>query len=121
MKSVRLTLGLGLAALAAMSSPSLAADIVTKAPRAAPVEYVAPYSWSGAYVGVNGGWVNQQKDVSIYGLDNVGNLAIANAIVPTGLSTGGNGWLGGATLGYNWQFGHVVAGAEFDLDYTSLK
>ena len=77
----------GLMALA-MASPSSAADL----PRKAPAYYVAPFfSWSGFYVGINGG----------YGW---GNSSWTNI----GGTTGDfrvKGALAGATLGFNLQTG----------------
>ena len=90
---------------AAMASPSLAADIARPAYKA-PV-YVAPFSWSGFYVGINGG----------YGW---GNADLSNALgsFTTNNQTGG---LVGGTLGYNMQTGNWVWGIEGDLDYALIK
>lgn len=37
-----------------VAAPAMAADMAVKAPPPAPV--VAVYSWSGFYIGANGGW-----------------------------------------------------------------
>ena len=61
------------------------------------------YTWTGFYVGINGGggWGRSQWD---------------------GLNTFDvSGGLIGGTVGYNWQFGQVVVGAEGDIDWSGIK
>jgi outer membrane immunogenic protein len=91
---------------AAMATPSLAADLQPPYKAPAPV-YVAPFSWTGFYVGVNGGYGWGKADLSS----------------PAGSFTTDtqHGWLLGATLGYNLQTGNWVWGAEGDIDYTWIK
>lgn len=91
----------GLLALA-MASPSSAADM----PRKAPAYYVAPFSWSGFYVGINGGYGWGTADWS--------------SAVTTG-SPKPKGALAGGTIGYNLQTGVWVWGLEADLDYSWMK
>ncbi len=104
MKRFLLTVGAGLMA-AAMASPSFAADLprpVYKAPI-----YVSSFSWTGFYVGINGGYG--------WGKSNWSNAAI---------STGDfnlKGALIGATLGYNLQTGSFVWGLEADADASFIK
>lgn len=89
---------------AAMATPSLAADLPRPAYKA-PI-YVAPFSWSGFYVGVNGG----------YGL--------ATSNWSSGITTGDpkpKGWLIGGTLGYNMQTGVWVWGLEADAALSTMK
>ena len=109
MKRFILTACAGLLA-AAVASPSFAADLarppIYKAP-AAP--YIVPFSWSGFYVGVNGGYGWGTSDWTIEA---------------TALSTGDfdvNGALVGVTLGYNLQTGNWVWGVEGDLDASWIK
>jgi outer membrane immunogenic protein len=104
----RLTL-MGCAGLlaVAMASPSFAADLPRPAYKA-PL-YVAPFSWSGFYVGINGG----------YGW---GTSSWTDPV--SGFSTGDfdvNGALVGGTLGYNLQTGSWVWGLEADFDATWIK
>jgi outer membrane immunogenic protein len=90
---------------AAVASPSLAADLPRPVYKGSPAPiYVAPFSWTGFYVGINGG----------YGWG-TSNWTIAG----TGLSTGSfgvNGGLVGGTIGYNLQTGSWVWGLEADFD-----
>jgi len=89
---------------AAMASPSLASDLPRPAYKA-PV-YVAPFSWSGFYVGLNAGYAWGTADVS-------------NVFGTQGIST--TGGLVGGTLGYNLQTGNWVWGIETDIDASGLK
>jgi outer membrane immunogenic protein len=91
---------------AAVATPSLAADLPRPAYKA-PISYVAPFSWSGFYVGINGGYGWGDADVS----NSFGSFT-------TGTQ---NGWLIGGTLGYNLQTGNWVWGLEGDIDYALIK
>ncbi len=98
----------GALALAA-GGQALAADLpppMAPPPRA-PATYVpAPvpiFSWSGIYIGINGGYDFSTASVSGGG----------GSISP-------NGFLVGATLGGNYQFGNFVVGLEGDGDWTNL-
>ena len=88
--------------LSGVAASAFAADLPTRkgAPMAPPV-YAPAFTWGGLYVGINGG----------YAYGNVGNTFLAN---PEG------GVIGG-TVGYNWQMGQVVFGAEGDFDYGFTK
>jgi outer membrane immunogenic protein len=104
MKRFLFAVGAGLMA-ATMASPSFAADLprpVYKAPI-----YVAPFSWTGFYVGINGG----------YGW---GKSSWTNAAVSTSDFTV-KGPLIGGTVGYNLQTGSWVWGLEADLDASFIK
>ena len=60
------------------------------------------YTWTGFYVGINGGgWGSSQWD-AVNSFDASGGLI-------------------GGTVGYNWQFGQVVIGAEGDIDWSGIK
>ena len=89
---------------AAMATPSLAADLPRPAFKA-PV-YVAPFSWSGFYVGINGGYG--------WGTSNWSSAVTADTVKPKGGVVGG-------TIGYNLQTGNWVWGLEGDIDFASIK
>jgi len=98
----------GALALAA-GGQALAADLpppMAPPPRA-PATYVpAPvpiFSWSGIYIGVNGGYAFGTSDDSVGG----GTLKA-------------NGFLLGGTVGGNYQFGNFVVGIEGDGDWSNL-
>jgi outer membrane immunogenic protein len=97
------TLFLGLL-MAGAATSAFAADLPTRKgyPVAPQPMYSQPaFTWGGLYVGINGG----------YAYGNVGNSNFANP----------NGGMIGGTLGYNWQFGQIVFGAEGDFDYAFTK
>ena len=86
---------------------AVAADLPSR--RAPPPAYVAPaplFTWTGFYLGVNGGgWINNSRLDTIAGMS--GKL-------------GGGGALIGGTMGYNWQTAsRIVVGVETDLAYRT--
>ncbi|HEY7248597.1 MAG TPA: outer membrane protein [Xanthobacteraceae bacterium] len=101
----RLSCAAALAAtLAAAAGSATAADLAPGyAPPVAPVPVYRPfYSWTGFYVGINGGggWGRSQWD---------------------GLNTFDvSGGMIGGTIGYNWQISRVVLGAEGDIDWSGI-
>jgi len=101
MTRVILSVMAGLLALA-MASPSSAADL----PRKAAPYYVAPYSWTGLYAGINGGYG--------WGTSDWTGGATTGSPKPKGALLGG-------TLGYNLQTGVWVWGLEADLAYSWMK
>jgi outer membrane immunogenic protein len=101
----------GIAILGLSAGAASAADIAPYQPPMAAVAPAAPsYNWTGFYIGVNGG----------YGWGEFPNNAAAVLGFPVDLGDAGGGLVGG-TLGYNWQFGHVVAGLETDIDWANIS
>jgi outer membrane immunogenic protein len=104
----------GVAALALASAPAFAADVPVKAaPLVAPVPV---FSWTGCYVGIEGGgaWGHSQHLVaSSDPLDGAGEPITDPYKVSGGLV--------GGTVGCNIQMGKVVVGAEGDLSWVSKK
>jgi outer membrane immunogenic protein len=105
------------AAVAAMTVAAAAADLPNA--KGAPV-YASPppsFSWTGFYVGINGGYGGSYNMFDGYGLFN-GNpfTAAANA-------TTSNGFVGGGTVGFNYEFpdANIVAGLEGDFDGSTIK
>jgi outer membrane immunogenic protein len=76
-------------------------------PPRAPATYVPVivpgFSWTGIYVGINGGY----------------NFGSVNPPFPGAAGVNANGFLIGGTLGGNYQFGSFVVGIEGDGDYNS--
>jgi outer membrane immunogenic protein len=84
-----------------------AADIARRvAPAPLQQVYVAPFTWTGAYVGINGGYGWGKSNFS--------------APFPSG-SFDTSGGLVGGTLGYNWQVNQIVFGVEGDIDASWIK
>jgi outer membrane immunogenic protein len=106
-------------ALCAVFAPgAFAADLPTKkGPPPAPV--VAPFSWTGIYLGGNLGVVFDPDSVTnLFSNDQTfGSLlppGRTNTLSPTGI-------LGGVTAGANWEASNFVFGLEGDLDATSAQ
>ena len=92
-----------------LSGQALAADLSVPPPQRAPVAFVVPpiFTWSGIYIGGNGGYSFGTTTLS------VGELSGA------GFST--NGVVAGGTIGGNYQVGAFVFGAEGDFDWDNIK
>jgi outer membrane immunogenic protein len=94
------TIGLlGLAATQAMAADLPRSMPPTRAPVFAPA-----YSWTGFYLGIQGGGGFGHSDWSAFGTD-----------------TEVSGGLIGGTAGYNWQTGPWVFGLEADIAWSGIK
>lgn len=83
-----------------------------------PIVVPPPYfSWTGFYIGghLGYGWGSS----SSRNLPDAGNGDAFNGL--DGFNTHPYGWLGGATLGYNWQTDAFVFGFEGDLGYLGIQ
>jgi outer membrane immunogenic protein len=89
---------------------ALAADLPPAPPQVkAPVAYVPPvFSWTGFYLGINGGWGFGQSSWND-GFD-----------PPTGNFSTSGGLVGG-TIGGNYQIGSFVIGVEGDGDWQNVR
>jgi outer membrane immunogenic protein len=98
----------------ATTGVALASDLPPPAapPPRAPAVYapVPVYSWSGFYLGANGGWGFGHSDWTINALGgiNTGNFNVSGGLV-------------GVTIGGNWQWDSWVAGIEGDFDGSWIK
>jgi outer membrane immunogenic protein len=72
----------------------------TKAPAYAPI-----YNWTGLYLGLTGGgtWGH-----SAWSNPSTGDFNVSGGLI-------------GGTVGYNWQSGNIVLGAEADLSWVNSK
>ncbi len=101
---------LALASFAGMAvvGTAAAADLARRAPppvtKAPPAPVYVPFSWTGFYIGVNGGYG--------FGRSKWSGLPASFDV---------NGGMVGGQLGYNWQFGQFVYGLEGDGDWTDLR
>lgn len=96
-------LSLGAVAVAA------AADMPTKAPVYKAPAVVAPYNWTGCYVGANvgGAWARSHDNIPAY---------------PASFDINTSSVIGGAQVGCNYMFPERwVVGIEGDWDWMSLK
>jgi outer membrane immunogenic protein len=102
----------------AASAADLAARPYTKAP--API--AAVYSWTGFYIGVNGGYGwNDSQDVAVSGSPLITAAQVAGTVPLALRGLKPEGGLAGGTVGYNWQFGRGVAGIEADFDWADIS
>jgi outer membrane immunogenic protein len=90
--------------LAGVATSAFAADLPTR--KSAPeMPYSAPpiFTWTGFYVGVNGGgaWGSLNHDDGVFGDP--------------------SGGLGGLTTGYNYQISQFVVGLEGDFDWGDIS
>ena len=100
-------------AFMAFAAPASAADMPVKAPMA---PMAVPFSWTGFYIGVNGGY-GWSRNVGATTFTN----SVAQVFTTTGTTFDGNGGFGGVQAGYNWQAGQIVYGLEADLQFASIK
>lgn len=93
-------------ALFALTQAAAAADVVAYESPAPVAEVAQPFSWSGAYFGVDAGHGWLDGDFSVVG-------------APGSVSEDFDGATVGAFVGYNWQFSNgFVTGLEGDLSYN---
>jgi outer membrane immunogenic protein len=97
-----------------------AADLPTKAPMvAAPM--AAPFSWTGFYIGINGGWGWNDTSGNTFCTTPGGIVqGIGCPIFPNG-NLRPEGGFGGGQIGYNFQSGPVVWGIEADIQVADIS
>ncbi len=103
----------------AIATSASAADLPSKT---VPT-FVAPkpvFTWTGAFVGLNAGYAFGDGRAQTTGTPAFLTL-VGPGIVPNGLDTKPDGFIGGGQVGYNLQFGALVAGVEADLQFADLK
>ena len=91
----------------------------------APVGYARAFSWTGFYIGAQGGagWGTSEDSLKAFQTCVGVACTAVFPITPPGLlrdSYGINGFHGGGTIGFNWQTGPVVLGVEADLSGSDL-
>ena len=116
--SLALLAAIGLSAAGIGASSAADMGVPLKAPPPAP----PPYSWTGFYLGVNGGAGSGTNEATF----NIGQFLAGFGIPGVGFglplpSQTFTGFLGGATAGYNWQTGVFVLGIEGDFDGAFLQ
>ncbi|WLA68012.1 outer membrane protein [Bradyrhizobium diazoefficiens] len=117
----RIVMGMA-AAMSLFATGALAADLAAKPYVKAPVMVDPVWSWTGFYVGGNGGysWGRSRTDVSYF--NPVTGFAIAppaGSITSAGFDM--NGGIAGGQAGYNWQSANWVFGIEGDLQWSGEK
>jgi outer membrane immunogenic protein len=106
----RVPVSVSVAALAFGISSAAAADLQRpyyKAPQA------AYFSWAGAYIGVHAGWLRSDNSVTdINGFQDASGTTFGYSA---------DSFVAGGHIGYNWQAGMFVFGAEADISGTSAR
>jgi outer membrane immunogenic protein len=97
--------GMALAALLVAPIAAQAADLSRPSYKAPAYSEPAYMNWSGFYVGINGGY----------------GFGRSTWDFPVGTTPQPKGAVYGVTLGYNFQTGTWVWGAEGDIDMSSIK
>src|SRR5271166_4756849 len=110
-----LSLGLHAAASAAdLGSPAPApAPIYTKAP------VVAPWSWTGFYIGGNVGYGSGAANSNLSATQ-VAEPAITDTLAASDPTKMG-GVIGGEQIGFNWQASNLLFGIESDIQLSGQK
>jgi outer membrane immunogenic protein len=100
----------------ALTGSALAADLPMAAP---PPAYIPPpplFSWTGIYVGGQIGYAWGAGNFNDSGFDPITGTFISGTLGSTP-----SGVIGGAHLGYQYQFNQLVLGIEGSVDGTSLS
>ena len=87
----------------ALASAAKAADLPPRYQGTRAPVYSPLYSWSGFYLGFNGGGAFGSSS-----WDSTGGFDVSGGLL-------------GLTAGYNWQAGTFVFGLEGDVDWTNIK
>jgi outer membrane immunogenic protein len=110
---------LALAAFA-ISGPAMAADM--RMPMKAAPPPVVVSTWTGFYLGVNGGYSWGRADTDVGYFNTLTGLPI---VAPAGSVTSGranlDGGVAGGQIGYNWQTSNWVWGLEADLQWSGER
>jgi outer membrane immunogenic protein len=93
-----------------------AADMPVKAP-----VYVAPFTWTGIYLGINAGYGNGTSDGTQYCTTPTGIVGGPGCWVPHGSDISPSGGFVGGQLGANYQVGMFVLGIETDIQVSHIN
>ncbi len=116
-----------LASLAAFTALTAAASAADLPRRAAPPPVFTPvpvFTWTGAYFGINAGYITSTKDSVRSAGVLTANTGIADGNRPAVLPLPQSGFTGGGQIGYNWQItpgSGLVVGIEADAAYTDMS
>jgi outer membrane immunogenic protein len=124
------TLFLSASVLALAIGSAAAADLPVKAPVYSSAPVAIPFTWAGWYVGANLGYADSYTQDTIDPADKISGFIVGTGAVPGTVNDKAGGWLGGATVGYNWVVPFnasvlgsksAVLGIEADFDWSGLS
>ena len=95
----------------AVAGPALAADLRAPVLKAPPMAPVAAFSWTGCYIGAQGGYA--WKDINVR--ETRANGTTADFPIRS------QGGLAGGHIGCNWQQSQFVFGIEGDLEWAQIS
>ncbi|GLR88053.1 outer membrane protein [Bradyrhizobium iriomotense] len=99
-----------------LSAPASAADLAARPyVKAPPPAIAAVYDWSGFYIGINGGGGSAHKC-----WDFVDSTGVPGSLVGEGCHNATGGTVGGQ-IGYRWQSGQWVFGAEGQGNWADFR
>jgi outer membrane immunogenic protein len=103
------------AAFALLTGGAFAADLPVRTAAPAPVVFAPIFSWTGFYVGVNGGYAGDKFEYPFSG-------AFRGTPFSGNPSVTSSGFLFGGQIGYNYQFANrFVVGLEADYQWSNIE
>lgn len=119
---------LALAALASMAmvmaivvSPAYPSDLAPVYKGQVSTVPAQAVNWNGAYLGVFGGYAWKNQDSTITGNDSFSSSIISSGAFPNTIGLRPDGGTIGARLGYDFQFGRIVAGVLGAYSYSGMQ
>lgn len=111
-----------LASVAALglAGTASAADLAVKAP----VVYAPVFTWTGCYLGINGGWIGGNDDYTTSrqgALAGEGSTPADVALLTHSYSSNESAGTAGGQFGCQAQLGSWVIGGEWDWNWSGLK
>ena len=107
----------GVVLVAVAEAPPAAAAKVSALPAPAPPHIPFSFRWTGFYIGVHIGHGSGSSDTAFNPLPTAAQFV---NLAPQTLHPDPGGILGGGQFGADWQHGHFVLGAEFDISASGM-